>query len=128
MASATDETGSGATSALAGVAAFLAFLLLAVQVLIHLYATSMVSAAAFDAARLASAEASAGPAVARTHGLALLGDYGRRVRSFDITVGADDVVVRVRAASPALVPVALARVLSADSIDRTVTMRRERQR
>jgi hypothetical protein len=35
---------------------FLGFLLLATQVLLHLYATSTVSAAAFDAARRAAAQ------------------------------------------------------------------------
>lgn len=38
-----------------GVAIFLAFLLLATQVLVHLYAVSTVTAVAFDSARRASA-------------------------------------------------------------------------
>jgi len=39
-----------------GVAIFLGFLLLATQVMVHLYATSMVTAVAFDEARRASTE------------------------------------------------------------------------
>ena len=44
------ERGTGAVSSLAGVAAFLAFLLLAVHVILGLYATSIVTDAAADAA------------------------------------------------------------------------------
>ena len=39
-----------------GVAIFLGFLLLSTQVMVHLYATSMVTAVAFDEARRASTE------------------------------------------------------------------------
>ena len=45
------DRGSGVVSSLAGVAAFLAFLLLAVHVIVGLYATSVVTDAAADAAR-----------------------------------------------------------------------------
>ncbi len=119
------ERGAGAISAVAGVAVFLVFLLLAVQVLVHLFATSAVSAAAFDAARLASGADGGGAAAARGHGLTVLGGFAGDVRAFDVAVGADSVTVHVVADSPALLPEALARVLGAAGIDRTVTVRRE---
>ncbi|MDP8969034.1 MAG: hypothetical protein M3N52_00690, partial [Actinomycetota bacterium] len=71
------EAGTGLVSSLAGITAFLGFLLPAVQVLIHLYATSVVSAAAFDAARLASGASGADAAAARAHGLSLVGGHAQ---------------------------------------------------
>lgn len=49
------DEGSSPITAVFGVTIFLAFLLLAAQVIIHLYATSTVTAVAFDEARRASA-------------------------------------------------------------------------
>ena len=45
------DRGAGLVSAVAGVVAFLAFLFFAVQLLYNLYATSVVTATAYDAAR-----------------------------------------------------------------------------
>ena len=123
MAGLHEESGAGLVSTLAGVLVFLFFVLLAAQVLVHLFATSYVNAAAFDAARLASGTVSA--AAAREHGLGVLGSFSSRVSAFDVEVGATAVTVRVRADSPALVPGVMGRGLGAASIDRTVTVRRE---
>lgn len=106
--------------------AFLAFLMFAVQVLIHLFATSIVSAAAFDAARLASGSEAVTEQAAQAHGMGILGRFSDRVTDFDVTVGAESVSVSVRAKSPALLPRAWGRVIGAESIDRTVVVRRER--
>lgn len=122
------ERGSGTVSMLFGVAAFLSLLFLAVQVLVHLYATSVVSAAAFDAARLASGAAATGADAARAHGLGLLGDFSGSVQAFEVRVGADAVTVHVAADSPALLPSVVSRALNSAAIDRTVTLRRERPR
>ncbi len=121
------ERGSGTVSMLFGVAAFLSLLFLAVQVLVHLYATSVVSAAAFDAARLASGAAATGADAARAHGLGLL-DFSGSVQAFEVRVGADAVTVHVAADSPALLPSVVSRALNSAAIDRTVTLRRERPR
>ena len=120
-----EETGSGLVSTLAGVLVFLFFVLLAAQILVHLFATSYVNAAAFDAARLASGSDAVSAAAAREHGLGVLGSFSSRVSAFDVEVGATSVTVRVRADSPALVPGAMGRGLGAAAIDRTVTVRRE---
>lgn len=121
-----EETGAGLVSSVAGVLAFLAFLFLAVQILVHLFATSYVNAAAFDAARLASGAAGVASVEARAHGLDVLGDFADRVSEFSVVVTDDHVTVRVRAASPALLPAMFGRVLGAESIDRSVILRRER--
>lgn len=120
-----EESGVGLLSSVAGLTAFLAFLLLAAQVLVHLFATSYVNAAAFDAARLASGSANVSEGAARAHGLEVLGSYASRVSSFSVVVDADRVTVHVEAQSPALLPAAFGRVTGTSSIDRTVTLRRE---
>lgn len=120
-----DESGVGLISSVAGLTAFLAFLLFAAQILVHLFATSYVNAAAFDAARLASGADGVTEGAARAHGLEVLGSYASRVSNFSVAVGVDEVTVHVRAESPALLPRAFGRVAGTSSIDRTVTVRRE---
>jgi hypothetical protein len=120
------EDGAGLVSTVFGIAMVLMFLMLAAHVLVHLYATAAVSAAAYDAARLASGSDAVTPAAASAHGLDVLGGFSEKVRTFDVAVGADRVRVRVTADSPALLPVVFGRVLGTDAIDRTVTVRVER--
>lgn len=104
---------------------FLAFLLFAAQILVHLFASSFVNAAAFDAARLASGSAGVSEDAASEHGLAVLGSYSSRVSAFSVDISAEQVNVRVQADSPALLPAAFGRVLGTASIDRTISLRRE---
>lgn len=107
---------------------FLLFLLLAVQVIVHLYATSALTAAAFDGARLVAAPASAiDEAAAETHLRSVLGRYGSRLE-VTFTPDPDDVVLTVRAPSPSVLPAPLRRPLGMDSIERTVRVRIERVR
>lgn len=95
-----DESGTSPITAVFGVGIFLGFLLLAVQVLLHLYATSTVSAAAFDAARLVAGEDAAGCGAAEQHALGLLGGYGQDV-AITCTRGADTVTLTIAGPSPA---------------------------
>lgn len=96
------ESGTSPVTAVFGVGIFLGFLLLAVQVLLHLYATSTVSAAVFDAARLVAGEETVGCAAAEQHALGLLGDYGQRAGvSLDCQADEATVLVRFRGPSPA---------------------------
>lgn len=120
-----DENGVGVVSSVAGLTAFLAFLLFAAQVLVHLFATSYVNAAAFDAARLASGSAPVSQSAARAHGLEVLGSYASRVSAFTVAAGPEQVTVHVEAQSPALLPAAFGRAIGVSSINRTVTVRRE---
>lgn len=119
------EQGAGLVSSVAGVLVFLAFLLFAAQILVHLFATSYVNAAAFDAARLASGSAGVTEGVAQQHGLSVLGSFASRVSVFAVDIGAEQVTVEVEATSPALLPATFGRVIGTASIDRTVTLRRE---
>ena len=119
-----DEAGVGLVSSIAGIFVFLAFLLFAAQVLVHLFATSFVNAAAFDAARMASGSAG-DSAQARAHGMDVLGSFAARVSTFDVAVGDESVTVHVQARSPALLPAMFGTAINASSIDRRVTLRRE---
>jgi hypothetical protein len=118
------------------VTVFLALLLVAVQLLWNLYATTVVSAVAFDAARVVAGsgptgggapdDAAARRAVAESAARRLLGRYGRRV-TFDWSGSDDDTVaLRVRADNPSFVVRAWAGSLGFDHIDRTVRVRVER--
>jgi Flp pilus assembly protein TadG len=104
-------------------------LLFAAQVLIGLYARSVLTAAAFDAARsVAGAGATSDPgAVARAEDAARsrLGGFGRQVVFVWREIGPDRVVLEVRARTPAFLPV---RLETTSVIDRTVIVRVERFR
>ena len=113
-----------------GFVVFLAVLLFAVQVLLNLYATSVVTSAAYDAAReVAGADGGPG-AVARAESRArrLLGRFGDDV-SFDwSSTSEDDVVLRVRGRVPSVVLPAQRGPMAFGQIDRTVRLRVERFR
>ena len=120
-----DDAGSGPVSATFGVAVFLGFLLLAVQVTAHLFATSAVTAAAFDGARLVAGEAAVTHEAAEAHVASILGDYGGRV-SLDWSAStADEVVLRVEGPTPAALIRSVGSLAGLDRIDRTVRVRRE---
>jgi hypothetical protein len=103
-------------------------LLFAVQVLFNLYATSAVTAAAFDGARLA-AGAGGDRAAAEAHVHEVLGGYADRP-GFELTWGedpaGDDVVLTVRAENPGFLPRAVRAPIGFDTIERTVRVRIER--
>ena len=111
---------------------FLVLLLLAVQVTYHLYATSMVTAAAFDGARLAAgasaADAGDGDGRAADRVRDVLGRYGReRVETLEVRRAGDVVAVHVVARNPGFLPTALRRPMRLDRIDRTVRVRVEQE-
>jgi hypothetical protein len=114
------ERGSGLVSTLTGVAMFLAFVLFASQLCLHLYASSTVGAVTADAATLV-AHGSAGPAGAEARARELLGASGTRAR-FDWSGSTSEfVVLRVTTPSPRI----LAAMPGLDEVDRTVRVRRE---
>jgi hypothetical protein len=98
---------------------FLLLLLLATQTLVRLYATSTVSAAAFDAARRVATGAS--PDDAEQHARATLGSYGSRP-TFQWSLDPDDVTLTVDAPSPLFGPASWSGL---GHIHRTVHVRRE---
>ena len=116
-------------SALAGTTAFLVLLLFATQLLFNLYATSVVTAAAFDAARVV-AGADGGPdriTGAEAQARRMLGRYGERVR-FDWSIGNDVVALRVRATNPNFLLTQVGAATAFQRVDRTVRVRMERFR
>ena len=121
------DAGAGLVGTIAGVTVFLAFLLFAVQLLFNLYATSAVTAAAYDAARLVAGGDAPDVARAEDHARQVLGRYADRV-SFDWSVDGDVVALRVTAENPTFLLPALGGSLGFDEIDRTVRVRAERLR
>ncbi len=133
----TDRRGEGARGAgLIGTSAgFLVFLLLmlaAVQILFNLYANSMVTAAAHDAAReVAGFDASADrcaaasdASVAFVEALGEYGEAGRATLSWNCTDPAV-VSVRVVADHPTVLPPRMAGLISLGHLDRTIVVRIE---
>ncbi|HEX9531017.1 MAG TPA: hypothetical protein VF954_07755 [Acidimicrobiales bacterium] len=122
------DDGTGLIATVFGVAVFLLFLLLGVQVVFDLYARTTVTAAAYDAAHtVAGADAGATPAAqaeAEQRARDLLGSYGRRVR-FRWSLDPDTVALTVQVHNPSLLPAMVAGPLGIDTIDRTVVLRRE---
>jgi hypothetical protein len=113
--------------AIGGVTVFFALLLVAVQLLFNLYATTVVTAVAFDAARVVAGnpDAATPRIAAEADARRQLGRYGRRV-TFDWGgSNADTVVLRIRADNPNLVARSWAGSLGFDHIDRTVRVRVE---
>lgn len=111
---------------LVGFLIFMLFLLVAVQVLVRLYATSSLTSAAFTAARrvaTASSPAAAVPA-AQDAAIQQLGSLGAQHTTFSWQeVDGQQVVLQVRADVPGFAPLPGLR-----HIVRTVTVRTERVR
>jgi len=102
-------------------------LLFAIQALFNLYATSVVTGVAYDAARRV-AVADGGPgnvAQAEADARRALGRYGARM-TFDWSASDGEVVVlSVRARNPTRLLPSMAGPLAFDEIDRTVRVRVE---
>ena len=126
------ERGTGAVSSVVGVTVFLAMLFFAVQVLYNLYATSVVTAAAFDAARVVAGSDGASDPGAREEAweraCQVMGRYCERVDP-DWSQSTDDVVVlHVVAENPNLLMRGLGAVAPFQTVDRTIRVRVERLR
>ena len=129
MTTFSDEAGSSPITAVFGVAMFLFFLLFASQVLLHLYATSIVTSAAFTTAtRVAAEGVGCGPGGGTAEQLARqrLGGFGQRPDLRVIcTVDGEDTVVTIQAPSPARALGTAGSGLSLDRIERTARVRTE---
>jgi hypothetical protein len=112
---------------------FLLFLLLGAHVLIHLYASSVVTANAFDAVRIVSGSAS-GPdragaaAVAEHEARARMGAFADRVTFRWDKLEGDEVELTVRADTPDLLPARFARLIDMDVFERQIRLRVEKFR
>ncbi|CAN5171976.1 hypothetical protein BH24ACT1_BH24ACT1_10700 [soil metagenome] len=134
--SSNGEAGTGLIGSIVGVTVFLVLLLFAVHLVLNLYGTSVVTAAAFDAARLRAG--GVGEAVSETeaerHVLDLLEGYGERGLlelswSYPDTDGdgeVDVVALRVMATHPTDLLAGIR--FPFQQIDRTISVRMERLR
>ncbi|MGH8884811.1 MAG: hypothetical protein ACRDYX_06495 [Egibacteraceae bacterium] len=112
---------------------FLGFLLLGAHVLMHLYASSVVTANAFDAVRIVSGSASGhdragAAAVAEQGARARMGSFGDRVAFHWDKLGPDEVELTVRADTPDLLPAQFAELVNMDVFERTIRLRVEKFR
>ncbi len=125
------ERGAGLIGTIFGVTVFLAFLTVAVQILMNLYSASVVTAAAYDAARQVASEGQRPPlddeakARAEAHARSLLGRLADDTEF--VWVETDPAVVRLQvvARTPRFLLPVVDGALGLDVIDRTVTVRRE---
>jgi Flp pilus assembly protein TadG len=124
------ERGAGLLSTSFGVGVFLVFVLFAVQLLINLYATSVVTSVAYDAARRVAVSGSHPPTpeeeqAAVDHARAQLGRYGADA-TFEWRNDDPGVVkLHVRVVNPRLLGPGVDQLVGLDVIDRTVVVRVE---
>ncbi len=123
-----DERGTGIVGSFFGAVVFLAFLALAAHTLVSLYATSVVTAVAWDDARRVSRAPNDAAVVASAED-----DLHNRLRGFhDVTVqwqsNPEEVGLSVGVKRPVLLPRALVANAGFDRIQRTVWVREERLR
>lgn len=133
MRSVVSQDGSSPVTVVFGSAMFLFFLLLASQVLLHLYATSIVTSATFATASQVAADGSdCGPGGATAERIARdrLGSFGHRhgVRVMCDPGDGETTSVTITAPSPAQGLALLRSSLNLDVIQRTSTVRTERLR
>ncbi len=120
------EDGASPLTAIFGVAILLGFLLLSTQVLVHLYATSMVSAVAFDTARRAAADgASCASIGAGDRVVQALGTYGQRIEPPTCVDDGEQTVVTINGPTPANLVGSLGGPMGIDRIERTARVRTE---
>lgn len=119
------EAGSSPVTAVFGIAMFLAFLLFSTQVLTHLYATSTVTAAAFDTARRLAADGiQCTNANAQAIANPVLGGYASEATT-TCTSTADQVTVTISGPSPARMLTSGFGGSSLDGITRSASVRVE---
>jgi len=125
------QDGSGALSTILGAGVFLLLMLFAAQVLVGLYASSVINAATYDAAKaVAGSDGGDGArAGAVANAQAQLGAYGTKVAfTWDPDGRNPDVVkLQARAPRPSFLPTALTGPVLGDIV-RTVTVRVEKVR
>ena len=119
------EDGSSSVASVFGVAIFLGFLLVASQVLIHLYATSTVSAVAFDNARRAAL--SGGDCVdAVSNAVTSLGDWGAQPEVVvTCRYGPEFTTVTITGPSPAAALRVYGELAGQETIQRAAAVRTE---
>jgi Flp pilus assembly protein TadG len=119
-----DERGTGVVGTAFGAAVFIAFLLLATHTLLSLYASSVISATAWDAARLA-ADSRASDSQVAAEAKARNRLHGFENVSVDVRQDENGVTVHIQADRPMFLPAALAKSSGLQRFDKTVHARTE---
>lgn len=125
------EHGNSPVTAIAGLAIFLAFLLLAAQTAIHLYATSTSTSVLFDEARRVAASAGTGtyPCSTATASVrARLGDWGSQLIvscSGDADPDATTITLTARGQSPVNLLASFGDLSGLATFERSATATRE---
>ena len=134
MSGRADERGTGLVGTTLGVTFFLAFVLLATQVLLGLYTTSLVTAAAVDAATVvAHNDDPTNPLVqqdATDRARRRLGAFASQPGRMELEWAAtttDDVIVTVHARAMTVLPSSLGHLIGTD-VNRTIHVRAEHLR
>jgi Flp pilus assembly protein TadG len=128
-----EERGAGLLSTSFGIGVFLVFVLFAVQLLVNLYATSVVTSATYDAARHVATHGSQPPTQAELDDAVQLardelGRYGRgAVFAWDLSDPAV-IALHVHVVNPRLLGPGVDQLVGLDTIDRTVVVRAEQPR
>jgi TadE-like protein len=129
------ERGAGVIGTAAGFLVFLLLMFAAVQILFNLYATSMVTAAAHDAARDVAGFRSSADRCAAT--IEAGADFAERMGGYGdagyahlqwICTDPEIISVRVIASHPSILPRRLLGLLSLSELDRTIEVRIEQAR
>lgn len=122
------DRGAGIISSLFGLMIFLVFLLFATQLLFSLYATSVITNAAYDAGRQVAQTGDTAVGNARFEGA--VGSYEADVAfSFEGGTGfadADVIIVTVTGENPTLLPDRFAQPLPFANVERTIRIRNEK--
>lgn len=116
------DRGTGLFSSVFGLMFFLIFMLFAVQILWSLYATTVVTAAGYDAGRTAARTGSAAAGEARFRNT--VGSYDAAV-AISVPNGEGTVIVTITGENPTLLPDRFAHVLPFTTIERTIEIRNE---
>lgn len=127
-----DDHGAGMIGTSAGFLVFLLLLFAAVQILFNLYATSMVTSAAHEAARevagyTAATDRCGAVAAAEARFIEALGEYGRDGYA-NLTWNCTDpevVTLQVVANHPTVLPERMAGLIDLGRLDRTIVVRIE---
>ncbi len=124
------DHGTGLIANIAAITVFLAFLLFAVQLLVGLYARSMITGVAYDGARsVASYRTTDREHAQRQAEARMRAEVGDLALVFDWDASTDDsIVLRIKADSPRFMLPGLTGPLATDHIDRQVSVRVERLR
>lgn len=125
MTAGRGERGAGVFATAAGTLAFLMLMIFAVQLLVGLHATTVITAVTNDAARRAAAAEAPPQSVIEADARASLGAVGRAATFIWDESEPSSVALTVVATPPRFVPPSVGGMVGIDHVERTVRVRLE---